>query len=66
MSPAAVLIGSLTRTASHMHEKRDQVLTQYSQPKVDRDDDDVPAAGQDGTIITGSRIPLVGLAVYEN
>ena len=32
----------------------DQVLTQNSQAKVYRDDDDVSEAGQDRAIITGS------------
>lgn len=53
-------------TADESAEQRDQVLTQHSDAKVDGNDDDVPAAGQDGAIITGSCIPLVGLAVYEN
>lgn len=45
---------------------QDQVLTQNSQAKVDRDDDHVPEAGQHGAVITGSRIPLERLAVYEH
>lgn len=45
--------------ATSDREKRgDQVLTQNSYAKVDRDDDDVSKAGQDRAIITGSRIPL--------
>jgi hypothetical protein len=39
-------------------------LTEYAEPEVDGDHQDVPIAGQDAAIIRVARVPLVGLAVH--